>query len=1341
MAFVSSPSSINEVNTAKVQVSTATSSVIIDSTLDSTANLSDTTIYAFLANQLNGSQLVHEDLEKIHEDDLEEIDLKWQLALLSMRARRYYQRIRKKITINGSDTAAYDKPRNHDNGNRNQDSLSRTVNVEETSSKAMVAIDEAGFDWSFMAEEEVTTNMALMAFSDSEGAKYLITVEKVWGIPPPPTSLFAPLTIDFSNYSLEEFQHPEFKGYGPKASKSVYVDTSNEVNKTPDTPLVEGLVLEKEKQTVFPTKIEFVKQQDKITRKPVKVNYNYTTNMTHPNAQRNMVLRAVLMKTGLKPFNTAKTVNTTLPKSIVFSAKQMSRFSKSAQSTIKRPYQSKIVLTNKNFSQKVNTAKAQAVNTARPKVVNTARPKAVNTAKPNSVVVNTVRANKENAIKASTCWVWRPTKLDSASITLKKHNYIDARGISKSAMWIVDALGTRHATFPISQISWSLMKDMLPLVEESEEERSLVKLPDESQILLKIPRKNNMYSVDMKNIVPKESLTCLVAKATLDESMLWHRRLGHVNFKTINKLVKDNLVRGLPLKRFENDQTCVACLKGKQHKASSSKDETSGILKIFITEIENLADKKVKIIRCDNGTEFKNRVMNEFCEKKGIKREYSVARTPQQNGVAERRNRTLIEAARTMLADSKLPTTFWAEAVNTACYVQNRVIIVKPHNKTPYELFRGRTPALSFMRPFGCHVSILNTLDHLGKFDGKSDDGFFVGYSLTSKAFRVYNIRTRIIEENLHIRFLEDKPIILGDGPKWLFDLDSLTKSMNYMSVIAGTNSNDFAGSEVSIGEGSTSKETDTSQDYIMMPLWKDSSLIDSPSMNVSHDEPELSCDAEKKDNEGVSKESRVDDQEKPESSTLNINTAGPSINTASANLKTGSLHINTVSPTVITTRLNHSQTVSDIFSLRDKVTSEATHADLFGDETKIDMSNLNALYQIRGMTKTANEQGFLSAVYEGKTYEDLHTCMFFCFLSQEEPKRVTKALSDLAWVEAMQEELLQFKLQKVWVLVDLPKGKRAIEEGIDYEEVFALVARIKAIRLFLPYASFMGFMMYQMDVKSAFLYGQIEEELYVCQPLGFEDHDYPNMVYKVVKALYGELTFFLGLQVNQKEDGIFISQDKYVTNILKKFGFQDVRTSSIPVDTEKPLLKDSDGDDVYLYRDSPFNLVAYSDSDYARASLNRKSITGGCQFLRCRLISWQCKKQVVVATSSTKAEYVAAASCCIQDKQIEYLMLNASPLKYCLRGGYLNVSHDEPELSCDAEKKDDEGVSKGSGVDDQEKLESSTPNINTVGPSINTATANLKTGSLHINSVSPTIITTRSNRSQTVLDIFSFSN
>ena len=227
-----------------------------------------------------------------------------------------------------------------------------------------------------------------------------------------------------------------------------------------------------------------------------------------------------------------------------------------------------------------------------------------------------------------------------------------------------------------------------------------------------------------------------------------------------------------------------------------TKDETTGILKTFITEVENQVEKKIKIIRCDNGTEFKNKVMDDFCRDKGIKREFSVARTPQQNSVAERRNRTLIEAARTMLADSKLPVTFWAEAVNTACYIQNGVLVVKTKNKTPYELFRGRPPTLEFMSPFGCHVTILNTIDHLGKFEEKSDEGFFVGYSMVSKAFRVYNLRTKKIEENLHVEFLENKANMAGSGPDWLFDLETLTNTMNYVPLTSSTGDKDLEDSE-----------------------------------------------------------------------------------------------------------------------------------------------------------------------------------------------------------------------------------------------------------------------------------------------------------------------------------------------------------------------------------------------------------------------------------------------------------------------------------------------------------------------------------------------------------------
>ncbi|GJR74235.1 ribonuclease H-like domain-containing protein [Tanacetum coccineum] len=258
------------------------------------------------------------------------------------------------------------------------------------------------------------------------------------------------------------------------------------------------------------------------------------------------------------------------------------------------------------------------------------------------------------------------------------------------------------------------------------------KLPDENQVMLKIPRKDNMYSFDLKNIVPSKGLTCLIAKATNDDSKLWHRRLGHLNFKTLNKFVKGNLVRGLPSKTFENDHTCVACQKGKQHKAT------------------------------------------------WIKREFSNARTLQQNGVAERKNRTLIEAAKTMLADSLLPIPFWAEAVNIACYVQNRVLVTKPHNKTPYELLLGRTPIVSFMRPFGCPVTILNTLDHLGKFDGKADEG-----------------------------------VLVGNRPEWLFDIDSLTNTMNYQPVIAGNRSNGNAGIETNFDAGQAGKEKEPDQEYI----------------------------------------------------------------------------------------------------------------------------------------------------------------------------------------------------------------------------------------------------------------------------------------------------------------------------------------------------------------------------------------------------------------------------------------------------------------------------------------------------------------------------------------------
>ncbi|GKA87666.1 putative ribonuclease H-like domain-containing protein [Tanacetum coccineum] len=197
--------------------------------------------------------------------------------------------------------------------------------------------------------------------------------------------------------------------------------------------------------------------------------------------------------------------------------------------------------------------------------------------------------------------------------------------------------------------------------------------------------------------------------------------------------------------------------------------------------------------------------MNQFCEMKGIKREFSVARTPQQNGIAERKNRTLIEAARTMFVDSKLPTTFWAEAVNIACYVLNRILVIKPHNKTPYELIHGRPPLIDFMKPFECPVTILNTKDHLGKFD----EGYFIGYSVISKAMRVFNKRTRIVEETLNFRFLENAPNVKGNRPDWFFDVNSLSKSINYVPVVIGNQTNSILGTKDNIVAGPKDSEED----------------------------------------------------------------------------------------------------------------------------------------------------------------------------------------------------------------------------------------------------------------------------------------------------------------------------------------------------------------------------------------------------------------------------------------------------------------------------------------------------------------------------------------------------
>ncbi|GJT82640.1 putative ribonuclease H-like domain-containing protein [Tanacetum coccineum] len=436
------------------------------------------------------------------------------------------------------------------------------------------------------------------------------------------------------------------------------------------------------------------------------------------------------------------------------------------------------------------------------------------------------------------------------------------------------------------------------------------KLPDESQILLKIPRKDNMYSFDMKNIVPKDSLTCLVAKATPDESMLWHRRLSHINFKNINKLVKDNLVQSQM----------------------------------------NLQEHKKNLMQVEDG----------------------------------------------------------------------------PHNESDEK-------------------------------DKSEDD--------------------------------------------------------------------------------SSPKEVNAAEQHVN---------ITSPEVNTSR---------------------------------FKLNTVDPSVNTASS---------------------YELDCPKDMFRLGGSHTLETTHVEFFSDEDEpeVDLGNITNSYTVPTTPNTRIHKDHPIKNVIGDVKLNLQALLKLYLIH-------------LGWKQCRKNYC--------------NSSSNRQEEGVDYEEVFAPVARIKAIRLFLAYASFMGFLVYQMDVKSAFLYGTIKEEVYIDDIIfGSTNKELCIAIEKLMKDKFqmssmGELTFFLGLQVKQKEDGIFISQDKYVAEIFKKFNYTDVKSASTPVDLEKPLSK--------MEMDSPFELVAYTDSDYAGATQHRKSTTGGCQFLGNRLISWQCKKQNVVATSTTEAEYVAAAS------------------------------------------------------------------------------------------------------------------
>ncbi|GJS48830.1 putative ribonuclease H-like domain-containing protein [Tanacetum coccineum] len=864
-------------------------------------------------------------------------------------------------------------------------------------------------------------------------------------------------------------------------------------------------------------------------------------------------------------------------------------------------------------------------------------------------------------------------------------------------------------------------------------------LPENSQVVLRVPRRNNLYCFNLSDIQPERDVTCLLAKASLDESTKWHRRMAHVNFKNMNKLAKHGLVNRLPSKLFTNEHNCVACNKGKQHKASykaiTAVSTISAPLQLLHmdlfgpTSIRSIDHKYYSLVVIDDlgSSALRPQTTRQPYEQvsgKGLGQEWYFDLDYLTDSLGYTRFKS------NQPAGTQDPHIHAGTQDDSDSECDEQVIVVPsfPSNRFSGPKVHEASEMVESNSDYAEELARLQRQEHEAK-DTAEKYGF--GFSKDTEE---------------HLRQADMVPAGSIDPAA---------------SISAGS-----IDPAASISAGSAEPFP-----TVIEPVHADETSLP-PGHSLGSSEHSTRFPSPSDLANSISSSSEMEDiYHHPSTGIFSSSSYDADFGGTVTNLAP----IVAVDP-VPTKRVNTIHPQSQI------------------------LGDLTSPVQTRGTLKKSKfgESTFVSYVHDQQrnNHTDYLHCLFACFLSQLEPSSVAQALNDSDWVEAMQEEMQQFINQKVWKLVPLPDGKIAIgtkwilknkrdargivvrnkarlvaqghrqEEGIDYDEVFAPVARIEAIRLFLAFASYMGFMVYQMDVKSAFLYGEIDEEVYVTQPKGFEDPHFPKHVYKVVKALYGlhqaprawyarlstfllkhnyrrgtidktlfikknsrdiilvqvyvddiifgstkkawcdefevlmkgefemsamgELTFFLGLQVKQKPDGIFISQDKYVQDMLKKFDMESVRTATTPYEASKPKSKDEPDDavNVHLYRsmigslmyltasrpdimfavsacsrhqvtpltsnlnavkkifkylkgqpklglwyprDSPFVLEAYSDSDYAGSHGDRKSTTGGCQFLGRRLISWQCKKQTIVATSSTEAEYVAAANCCGQ--------------------------------------------------------------------------------------------------------------
>ncbi|GJT83550.1 putative ribonuclease H-like domain-containing protein [Tanacetum coccineum] len=750
----------------------------------------------------------------------------------------------------------------------------------------------------------------------------------------------------------------------------------------------------------------------------------------------------------------------------------------------------------------------------------------------------------------------------------------------------------------------------------------------EGDDLLTGARESNLYTISISDMAAS-SPVCLLSKATLTKSWLWHHRFSHLNFITINDLTKHDLVDGLPKFKYSKDHLCSA-----YGLIWANEDETPEIIKKFIAQVQLNYNAKVHKIQTDNGIEFKNATLKAHYEKLGIMQQFSNARTPQQNGVVERHNRTLVEVACTMLIFSRLPEFLCAETISTACFTQNWSIIQTRYNKTPYELLHGKKPNVEYFHVFGSLCYPTNDREDLGKMKPKADIGIFIGYSETSRGFQIYNRRTKNIMETIHVKFDE----LTATASKHDKNLDNLFGPMyeEYFEKRSFEVSINFVAQQVHNHEDSPSISSIIIEDHEVPPIV---TTFDEQTSPISMNEADELNQEDYADFDG-----------------------------------------NTVF--VPYDALNFKEVESST--------------------TAPDPSNMHEFHQVQPSRHIWTKSHPLEQVISDPskpmmTRNRLQTDSELCILDVWElvPRPDGKNIIGVKWIWKNKSDADNIVIRNKSHLV--AQGYKQ-EEGIDFKESFALVAHLEAVKMFVTFVAHKNITIFQLDVKTTFLNGPLKEEVYVSEPDGFVDPDFPDHVYRLKKALYdlkqaprawyGKLSSFLiehhftkGLQVHQSPRDIFISQSQYAIELLKKHGADDCVSMSTPIATKRldvdlqgtptdqtsyrrmigglmyltasqrditfatfvcasyqarPMVKHlKEVQRIFRYlrqsytmglwypKDSEFDLIAYSDTYHAGCKDNCKSTSRGLQFLGEKLVSWSSKKQDFTVLS--------LSACCAQ--------------------------------------------------------------------------------------------------------------